>query len=57
MSYYKDVNRETQVRYGASKTDRKLLYDHTKFNEAIEIIIKMLDKLDRFDRIFLGVQQ
>ncbi|MGC1132916.1 MAG: hypothetical protein WA941_08835 [Nitrososphaeraceae archaeon] len=30
----------------------KLLYDHTEFNEAIEILIKMLDRLDRFDGIF-----
>ena len=35
----------------------KLLYDHTKFNEAIEILIKMLDKLDRFDRIFAAGAQ
>lgn len=32
--------------------DKKLLYDHTEFNEAIEILIKMLDRLDRFDGIF-----
>jgi hypothetical protein len=29
-----------------------LLYDHTKFNDAIEILIKMLDRRDHFDRIF-----
>lgn len=41
-----------QVRYALDKNKDKLLYDHTQFNEAIEILIKMLDRLDRFDRIF-----
>lgn len=40
-----------QVRYAAVDKNR-LLYDHTKFNEAIEVVIKMLDRLDRFDRVF-----
>ena len=34
------------------KDKEKLLYDHTAFNEATEVVIKMLDRLDRFDRIF-----
>ena len=51
----KNTNGETEVRHAVNK--RELLYDHTKSNEAIEIIIKMLDKLDRFNRIFLGAQQ
>jgi hypothetical protein len=32
--------------------DKKLLYDHTQFNEAIEIVIKLLDRYDRIDRAF-----
>jgi hypothetical protein len=40
----------TQVRHAVGKNE--LLYDHTKFNEAIEVLIKMVDKLDRFDRVF-----
>jgi hypothetical protein len=36
--------------------DKKLTYgDHAKFNEAIETVIKMLDRLDHFDRIFVEV--
>lgn len=36
---------------------KELLYgDHTEFNEAIEVIIKVLDKFDRFDRVF-AIQQ
>lgn len=45
-----------QVRYAsADKNNKSLLYnaeDHAKFNEAIEVVIKMLDRLDRFDRVF-----
>lgn len=34
-------------------SDEKLLYgDHSEFNEAIEILIKIIDRLDRFDRVF-----
>jgi hypothetical protein len=47
----KNTNGETQVRHAVNK--RELLYDHTKSNEAIEIIMKMLDRLDRFDRMFI----
>lgn len=32
--------------------DHKVEYDHTKFNEEIEVVIKMLDRLDHYDRIF-----
>lgn len=32
--------------------NKSLYGDHTKFNEAIEILIKVIDRLDRFDRIF-----
>lgn len=33
--------------------ERRLLYDHTQFNEAIEVVIKMLDDLDHYDRLFV----
>ena len=46
-------NAGTQSRHAVNKS----LYDHTKFNEAIELLIKMLDRLDRFDRIFTGAPQ
>ena len=34
------------------KEDKPLLYDHKQFNEAIEVVIKMLDRLDHYDRKF-----
>ena len=40
-----------QVRYAAVDKN-KLLYDHTKFNESIEVLIKMVNRLDHFDRVF-----
>ncbi len=47
------LNDNTHTRYAVSKS----LYDHTKFNEAIEILIKMLDRLDHFDRIFIAQER
>ena len=35
-----------------NKDKKELLYDHTAFNEAIEIVIKMLDRYERIDRVF-----
>lgn len=49
-----NTTRDTHVRR-AVKED-KLLYDHTYFNETIEVLIKILDRFDRFDRIFVGAQ-
>ena len=40
----------TQVKYVVNRDE--LQYDHSKFNEAIEVVIKMLIRLDRFDRAF-----
>jgi hypothetical protein len=41
---FTNVNQDSNILTGR--------YDHTKFNEAIEILVKMLDRLDRFDSIF-----
>lgn len=40
-----------QIRYSVNK-NKSLYGDHTKFNKSIEILIKIIDRLDRFDRIF-----
>jgi hypothetical protein len=47
----------TFVTLSASRTvraevNKPLHYDHKQFNEAIEVVIKMLDRLDHYDRIF-----
>jgi hypothetical protein len=39
----KNINARTQSRLVVSKS--KLLYDHTKFNEVIELLISAIDKL------------
>lgn len=40
----KEVKTEVQSKSESVEQPQKLLYDHTKFNEAIEILIKLLDK-------------
>lgn len=35
-----------------SKDDKKLIYDHTEFNKAVEVVIKILDRFDHYDRMF-----
>jgi hypothetical protein len=34
------------------KEDKPVLCNQKSFNEAIEVAIKLIDRLDRFDRIF-----
>lgn len=43
------------IALSASKRNEEkkpLLYEHTEFNKAIEVVIKMLDRLDSVDRVF-----
>jgi hypothetical protein len=57
MTQIRDVETETNtsVICRARAKGPTPLYDHSKFNESIETIIKMLDRLDHFDRIFVEV--
>jgi hypothetical protein len=57
MTQIRDVKTETETETSvvcrATAKGPAPLYDHSKFNEAIETVIKMLDRLDEFDRIFV----
>jgi hypothetical protein len=53
MEYSPTYNKKILVKEYTTRPKTSSLYgDHTRFNEAMEILIRMLDRLDRFDRVF-----